>query len=150
MTVMNKGTQLFVATIASLGFFGAATTAQAATWHNGTPTALRGHWKNKTINIGRYFGMKKFYSYESVRVKKNSVNAYLTQSAGWHIKNTKWKHVGSKAYTIVGTNELNELRKARFTFKRVGHGYVHIYYDGMNIAKGTPFSPYFYRVSKKA
>lgn len=147
---MNKGTQLFVATIASLGFLGAATTTQAATWHNGTPTALRGHWKNKTINVGKYFGMKKLYSYESVRVRKNSINAYLTQSQGWGIRNTKWKYVGSNAYTIVGINKFTKSNSARFTFKRVGHGYVHIYYNGRNIAKDTPFSPYFYRVSKKA
>ena len=148
---MNKGTQLIVTAIASLGFLGAVTTStQAATWHKGTPTALRGHWKDKTINIGKYFGMKKFDSYESVRVRKSSVNAYLTQSAGWHITDTKWKADGKTAYTIVVRNELNKLHQARFTFKRVGHGYVHVYYDGSNIAAETPFSPNFYRVSKKA
>lgn len=55
---MNKGTQLLAATIVSLGFLGAATTTQAATWHHGTPAALRGDWKDKTINIGKRFGIK--------------------------------------------------------------------------------------------
>ncbi|KRL56269.1 hypothetical protein FC95_GL001483 [Lentilactobacillus kefiri DSM 20587 = JCM 5818] len=151
MTIMNKGTQLLAATIVSLGFLGAATTTQAATWHHGTPAALRGDWKDKTINIGKRFGIKKWYSYESAQVKKTSVRAHLTQSTGWYITNTKWKYVGSNAYMIVGTNEISELPEvARFTFKRVGHSYVHIYYNGRNIAKDTPFSPYFYRVSKRA
>lgn len=148
---MKKSRQLIITVMVSLGFLGAATApTQAATWHKGTPTTLRGHWKNKTINIGQYFGMKKFYSYESVRVRKNSVDAYLTQSAGWHITDTKWKAFGKNADTIVGRNELNKLHQARFTFKQVGHGYVHVYYDGTNIADETPFSPNFYRVSKKA
>ncbi|MGF2385866.1 hypothetical protein [Lentilactobacillus otakiensis] len=148
---MNKGTQLMMTAVASLGFLGAATaTTQAATWHQGTPTALRGHWKDKTINIGKYFGTENVYSYESVRVRKSSVNVYLTQSRGWGIRNTKWKRVGSNAYTITGISKFTKSSPARFTFKRVGHGYVHVYYNGRNIAKATPFSPYFYRVSKNA
>ncbi|KRM47570.1 hypothetical protein FC51_GL000043 [Lentilactobacillus parabuchneri DSM 5707 = NBRC 107865] len=149
MMGVNKISQVTIVAVSSLGLMGAATmTTQAATWHQGTPTALRGHWKNKTINVGKYFGVKKLYSYESVRVKKNQINASLTQSEGWHITNTKWKSVGANAYTIIGTDMLNQSQQARFTFKRVGHGYVHIYYDGVNIAKNTPFSPNFYRVSK--
>ncbi len=81
---MNKISQVTIVAVSSLGLMGAATmTTQAATWHQGTPTALRGHWKNKTINVGKYFGVKKLYSYESVRVKKNQINASrLNQKAG--------------------------------------------------------------------
>ncbi|MBU9788810.1 hypothetical protein KTE19_11505 [Lentilactobacillus sp. IMAU92037] len=141
---------LLIAVPLAIGSVSTTTNAKAATWHTGTPTAFQGHWRNKTVNIGKYFGMKKLYSHESVRVKSNRIDASLTQSAGWHLTNTKWRKINSHAYTIKGKNALNELHTGRFTFNKVSGKQVKIYYDGFNIAKGTPFSPYFYRVTKKA
>lgn len=65
-------------------------TAQAASWHKGTPKALRGKWRVKHVST----------STEHLHITKSHV--YLYSSGPFNLKNVKYKKIGSHTYKVRG------------------------------------------------
>ncbi|WP_054746511.1 hypothetical protein [Lentilactobacillus rapi] len=89
-----KKTLLALATVAlALPLFGSTT--KAASWHRGTPTALRGYWKSYNRSLHHTFTYK---------ITKTS--AYATGFDPDYIKNTRYKYLGHHYYVINGYEPL--------------------------------------------
>lgn len=73
-----------------------ATTANAATWHKGTPKALRGSWKRSYNDRGSKITIK-------FRIKSKSINIDRPGWASESWSNLKYHKVGSGVYKIKGT-----------------------------------------------
>ncbi len=117
-----------VLTAAISGLFSLSTFAlltpqsiQAASWHNGIPTALRGKYKSKPRGASR--------SYTRIYFRKNSAPFYnFWKSDGYTINSpmmgiashAKYKKVGSRTYKISGRDKSNTITQSMYVYKK-GH-----------------------------
>lgn len=100
-----KKTLLALATVAlALPLFGSTT--KAASWHRGTPTALRGYWKSYNRSLHHTFTYK---------ITKSS--AYATGFDPDYIKSTRYKYLGHHYYVINGYEPLYSKKRTNRYFK---------------------------------
>lgn len=75
---MLKRRKFMLITVLALASFGGTTTAHAATWHSGTPKAIRGHWiyhKSK-LSFGYYYVRAHqicFQNYQAIPYRESQV-----------------------------------------------------------------------------
>lgn len=87
------------ATFGSLLFMAAQPT-QAATWHKGTPSNVRGTWKTKKLKVNT--GSTSVTAYDQVTIGKTSLADYsYTGSSRVGIKGTSAKYATVGKYTYV-------------------------------------------------
>jgi len=72
------------------------TTASAATWHKGTPRALRGNWKRSYNDCGSKVTI-------NFRIKSKSMSVSRPDWAVESWSNLKYQKVGASTYKIKGT-----------------------------------------------
>ncbi|EEI70931.1 hypothetical protein CLI91_02605 [Lentilactobacillus hilgardii] len=83
-----------------LGLFIAQQPAHAATWHKGTPSAVRGTWKTKSTSIA--VGSKKQTAYDKVTIAKNALSDYsYTGKNKLGMKGTSAKYAVTGKYTYI-------------------------------------------------
>jgi len=108
-------TNLKLPIIATTALFGltlvapVTTTAQAATWHRGTPKALRGKWRIEGVSTGILH----------LRLTKSHVYFY-SMGPLYYLKNVKYKKVGSHAYKVRGYEYTHNLEKNTLSFRTKG------------------------------
>lgn len=94
---MNKMGKITVATMTALLVGGTvSTTASAATWHKGTPKALRGTWKRSYNDRGNKVTIQLAIASKSINIDR----------PGWAAEswsNLKYQKVGAGTYKIKGT-----------------------------------------------
>ncbi|KRK98845.1 hypothetical protein FD04_GL000586 [Secundilactobacillus odoratitofui DSM 19909 = JCM 15043] len=117
--------------------------ANAATWHNGTPSKIRGHWEDQDVYVGKLFHNEIKYAHMSFTISKKTVDIHIGQSVDTIIRHPKWRYLGKGSYTIKGKTMYGN---GRFTVKRISSSRVYGYYNGKNIVSQTPFKKSFYRV----
>lgn len=94
---MSKIRKITVAVMTTLLVAGAVpTTANAATWHKGTPKALRGNWKRSYNDRGT-----KVTIHFDIKSKSMSIDRPGWASENW--SNLKYQKVGSGTYKLKGT-----------------------------------------------
>lgn len=84
-----------------LGLFATQQPAQAAKWHKGTPSAVRGTWKTKSTNIS--LGSKKASSYEKLTIGKTAISDYIytgKNKLGMKGKSAQYAATGKHTYII--------------------------------------------------
>ncbi|CAJ1224640.1 hypothetical protein [Lactiplantibacillus xiangfangensis] len=87
-----------------------STTAQAATWHKGTPKVLRGKWRIKHVST------------RVDRLKVTKKRVYLYSSGPFHLKNIKYKKTGAHSYKVRGYEYTYLHAKTTISFKKIkGH-----------------------------
>ncbi len=67
-----------------------ATTAQAASWHAGTPKVLRGKWRVKHVST------------KTTRLKITKSHVYLYSAGPFNLKKVKYKKTGARTYKVRG------------------------------------------------
>jgi hypothetical protein len=88
---------------AGLGIGTGSTVANAASWHNGTPSALRGKWKTKTYHNRFVSGYSRTY------ITKHSIHTQTHTIGGSSdnmppiIEHAKYRYLGNHLYTFKGT-----------------------------------------------
>lgn len=83
-----------------LGLFVAQQPANAATWHKGTPSAVRGTWKTKSTSIGS--GSTKQTAYDKVTIGKTAVSDYAyTGKNKLGMKGTSAQYAATGKYTYI-------------------------------------------------
>lgn len=102
----------------TVGLAVGATSAQAATWHKWTPTALRGTWKSKPVNmVGTTYRYPVIIGKNSVGIGHGVGDPTVTKSAMYHHK------AGSHYYYVKSHETLysNGAQVDYFKFYKVGH-----------------------------
>lgn len=119
MKLVNRW-QLFLASLIaalSLGL-GFGTTAYATTWHKGTPSALRGTWKTKSIAVaGTHYRLKLSIGKDSITNGGGFGDPTWTNHQSYHHKS------GSAYYYVKGHEKVYTGGKEIFYYKfhKVGH-----------------------------
>lgn len=80
---------------AGLGFGTASTSANAATWHKGTPRALRGKWK---CNLHK----KSYPHWGNVKIYSNLITEQFQGDPTTYLTNVKYKAFGHYHYKLRG------------------------------------------------
>jgi len=107
---MNKVGKIVVTAVTALLVGGTiSTTANAATWHKGTPKALRGTWKRSYNDRGTKTTIR-------VAIKSKSINIGRPGWATENWSNLKYQRVGAGTYKIKGT-----YRNGGFLTKKNSH-----------------------------
>lgn len=93
-------------TVLTMGVVTTTTTtqAEAASWHAGTPKALRGTWHRTYHNQGTKIGMHFKVSGKSIDLARK----HHTESK-W--TNLKYRQIGKGTYLLVGTYKTGELKE---------------------------------------
>lgn len=114
---------LMVATmvLAFTGVFSIATTTQAATWHAGTPTALRGVWRTKTAHSMRYYIHVGKSTYNDEQVYDTKTHSYITDP--FRLTQVVYHHKsGSHYYYIKGAHNTEPgTKKVYYVVHKVGN-----------------------------
>lgn len=80
-----------------------APTAHAATWHNGTPTVLRGTWKTKTLTVGPGIKTQLYW-----KLGKSYMMTGGGLGDGLSTNRTAYHHkAGSRYYYVRGHENIN-------------------------------------------
>ncbi|RRK09293.1 hypothetical protein D1831_13490 [Lactiplantibacillus garii] len=85
------------------------TTAQAATWHKGTPKVIRGKWRVKHVST------------KVAHLKVTKSRVYLYSAGKFYLKNVKYKKVSAKTYKVRGYEYTYLHSKNTVSFKVKGH-----------------------------
>lgn len=94
---MNKTGKIAVTAMTALLVGGSiSTTASAATWHKGTPKALRGTWKRSYNDRGTKVTIR-------VDIASKSINIGRPGWAAEKWSNLKYQKVGAGTYKVKGT-----------------------------------------------
>ncbi len=105
MTKIAIKASIVLGTTFGLGLSVSAQSAQAATWHKGTPTTIRGTWKTKAIKTKLSSG-KTSKSYDQVTFTKNGFSNYSfvgSSKLGLKAKSVKYAVKGKYTYVITAT-----------------------------------------------
>ncbi|GEO69263.1 hypothetical protein [Levilactobacillus acidifarinae] len=134
------------------------TTANAATYHKGTPTAVRGWWRTKMKKV--HYGHGKYlWTYTTMHVTKNRISgAFGTQSDHYEIKKL-YSYTASKknnlfivdgTYTLGNTDYFEafhplskkKLETASINSKGIIDGTIYTWYKFSGKASSKTFYPY--------
>ena len=131
---MRKSLNLGLALLAGLSIgMTSLTTANAATWHKGTPKVARGYW---------YHAAGKQKSYYLFYGKSVTYDNYLSYSATQHgyfklpghgLSHVKYRSLGQHRYKLVGT-DMNS-NKGHVTIKATKH---YVYYNHSKFIRRAP------------
>lgn len=100
---MKKLGQIVVVALTTIMVGGvAATTADAATWHQGTPKALRGNWQRTYKSQGT-----KIVMHFKVQPKKIQLSRAKSSASTW--SHLTYQKVGKYTYKLKGTFKSPEL-----------------------------------------
>ncbi|WP_054655979.1 hypothetical protein [Lentilactobacillus kisonensis] len=103
----------------------ASNNVSAATWHKGTPNAIRGHWKSKKERaITTYATIGKNYYHEMA----NDPN---------YLNNTQYKYIGHHIFKINGYEPYYSKRRTNQYVQYINHRYIKTW---------TPGTPHKYRL----
>jgi hypothetical protein len=103
MENMKKLGQVMVIALTTIMVGGvAATTADAATWHNGTPKALRGNWQRAYKDQGT-----KIVMHFQVKAKTIHLTRKHATTSTW--SQLKYQKVGKQTYKLKGTFKSKDL-----------------------------------------
>ncbi|WP_054699004.1 hypothetical protein [Secundilactobacillus odoratitofui] len=70
---MNKKKCLCLTGIVLMFSMGSSSlSANAATWHNGTPSKIRGHWEDQDVYVGKLFHNEIKYAHMSFTISKKN------------------------------------------------------------------------------
>ncbi|WP_057878191.1 hypothetical protein [Levilactobacillus paucivorans] len=116
---MGKFSKIAVTAVTVLLVGGAVpTTASAASWHKGTPKALRGSWKRSY----KQNGAKQTIHF---KVTAKSIAEYRTGWASTNLTNVKYQKVSAGTYKLKGTYHNGNLTKKNSHMKiKKSHGKV--------------------------
>jgi len=81
-------------------------TANAATWHKGTPKALRGKYQKHRTSSAEGFG-------ESITITPKKITISVSNLSGQYVSRLKYKKIGSHLYRLKGHMAHNGMVLAR-------------------------------------
>ncbi|WP_203638655.1 hypothetical protein [Levilactobacillus wangkuiensis] len=84
-------------------------TAQASSWHKGTPKAIRGKWKMKNE------------SYALQRIHITKTHLYYYSAGPYYLKNISYKKTGKHSYTVRGYEYTYLYKQSSVYFKIKSH-----------------------------
>lgn len=98
-----------------------ATTAHAATWHKGTPTAIRGTWRTKTSKSLRTYIHVTSTKYNCDQMYDTKEHAYITDP--YRVTNVYYHHKsGSQYYYIKGAHNTEPgTKQVYYVIHKVGN-----------------------------
>ncbi|EEI24181.1 hypothetical protein [Lentilactobacillus hilgardii] len=102
MEIKKLATGLVVASFIGIGVFSNPQQVSAATWHKGTPSALRGHWRTGIFHYGG------FPCYDTLTVSKHMLNDMIhaigssADAAAPTIWYPKYRYLGNHLYKFKG------------------------------------------------
>jgi len=100
---MKKLGQMMVVALTTVMIGGvASSTANAATWHSGTPKALRGNWQRQYRDQGTKIVMH-------FKVSAKTIHLSRVKSAETSWTNLKYQKVGKNTYKLKGIYKNGEL-----------------------------------------
>lgn len=158
--MMAKPTKWRLVLLATFSLFLAvpASPAHAATYHKGTPTAVRGWWRTKMKKVNLGHGQH-LWTYTTMHVTKNKISgAFGTQSDHYQIKQL-YSYTASKKhklFVVDGTYTLgkadyfeafqltgkNKLETAGINSKGIIKGPIYKWYKFSGKASPKTFYPY--------
>lgn len=105
--------------------FDSSTNVNAASWHRGTPVALRGHWKMKTHSIGGIY-------YDKVSITKKMVRADYFGSMPDEFTHIRWRKLNHNTYMLHARRFIDGYNHKihRLTIKRTSHNRMYLHLDG--------------------
>ncbi|KRK89550.1 hypothetical protein [Lentilactobacillus sunkii] len=90
---------------AGLGLGAVSTTANAASWHKGTPSALRGKWKTKPWTQSGYkYDYRSFISAHKIISEVRGLNGGPSDMAAPTVQHARYKYLGNHLYKFKGTS----------------------------------------------
>lgn len=118
---------------AGLGFGAVGTPANAASWHKGTPSALKGHWRTKMHKAtGSVGGSKNYHwTYLYYSIIGSHVTSTMIQSDSYEIRSTRFKYLGDHTYKIVGKESIDN-KLATYTIHKRSKKALTIGMNGYN------------------
>lgn len=88
---------------AGLGFGAASTPANAASWHKGTPSALRGKWKTKPWKAyGYWYDSRSTITKKGISTTEHGFGKAPSDSMPPLLWSTTYKYLGNHLYRING------------------------------------------------
>ncbi|MTV82556.1 hypothetical protein [Secundilactobacillus folii] len=128
---MKKSILVTIAVAAGLagGAVTTGTSAQAATWHQGMPKALRGVWHTKKI---KFFGGVRF----TIRIGKNYSHAAVTDPDV--LNHTRYRYLGHHDYKVNGYEPIYSKKRTNRYFKWVSKHHI-VYSDFLKKGYGASF-----------
>ncbi|PAK84336.1 hypothetical protein [Lentilactobacillus parakefiri] len=116
-----------VACLFAIGY--QASSANAATWHSGTPSALQGKWRQKTVIKD---GGSQHVSYNRVSITKKSVETNSFGSMPDLFTHIKWRKAGHHIYVLHARRFIDGYQHKihTLTIKQVSHNRMYMHLDG--------------------
>jgi len=113
---MQKWGQIMIVALTTVTVGGAAATAHAATWHKGTPKALRGNWQRSYRDQGTKIVMH-------FKVQAQTIHLSRVKSAATTWTNLSYQKVGKHTYKLKGIYQNGELvdKDARLQIVQKNH-----------------------------
>lgn len=110
--------------------FGTSTSISAASWHRGTPVALRGHWKQKTYISD---GKSRMVYYDKISISKKTLEANYFGGMPDKFTHIKWHKVSHNTYVLHARRFIDGYHKIhRLTIKKTSHNRMYLHLDGHN------------------
>ncbi|WP_203649309.1 hypothetical protein [Secundilactobacillus yichangensis] len=100
---MKKICRTLLLVLMTFGLFSVASTqsVSASSYHKGTPTTLRGHWRTKMRKVHNA-DHTYFWGYFYLTIKKNSFSDVGIQSGGYGAKDMSYRYAGNHTYYLKG------------------------------------------------
>ena len=101
----------------------------ASSWHPGTPTALRGNWKQKSaVSDG---GTRHGYD-NKVKIAKHSLEATYFGGMPDLFTHIKWRRINHNTYALHARrfSDGYNHKVHRLTIKRISHNRMYMHLDG--------------------
>lgn len=113
---MNKLKTTVLITVATLGLTLATPAsnqiAQAATWHKGTPKALRGKWRVKGLPS------------DAARLHITKSRVYYFSAGPYYLKDVTYKRVSHNSYKVRGYEYTYRFQYDTMKFKVINHNHI--------------------------
>ncbi|MFT8994428.1 hypothetical protein [Lentilactobacillus hilgardii] len=122
-----------LATFAGVGVFASSNqSTSAASWHRGTPKALRGSWTHKD---------KAPLGSDAITVTRNKLDWASSGMQAHNIRNPRWKYLGNRKYVIDGYEAFHPYTKKGFHEKTVlgRRGHYLVMYRSVHSKSGEYF-----------
>lgn len=125
----------------AFGAFGTSQNASAHTWWDGTPSAVKGYWRTRSVYL-KDIGMN---NHASIKATSHTITFAYSASSRITLKSTYWRKIGSNSYTIHGAMVQDDNFDHRITVKKIGPYYLHAYFDGHSITRDSVYPNSFFR-----
>ncbi|MEE8823422.1 hypothetical protein LASUN_10340 [Lentilactobacillus sunkii] len=109
--------------------FNNSTNVNAASWHRGTPIALRGHWKQKTYISD---GNSKTVYYNKISITQKMVEADYFGSMPDEFTHIRWRKLNHNTYLLHARRFIDGYNHKihKLTIRRTSRNRMYLHLDG--------------------